>query len=362
LLSILALAAGAASVHAAELGEARVASHIGQPLVADIELAMIEDPAQTVAVRLASAEVYNGAGIAMPPVLAGVNLSVMRRDGRQFLHVTSLRPVDSEHLHLYLELADKGQRTVRLATLWLTPDPNPAPAPAPTPTPAAPAPAPAPAPAQAVHAAPAAVPAPLVPPVQVRKPAVSVIDKPRADGPRQAATKAAAAPQPLPVHARQAAAPAVCEQQAEQARVCAALDGKNAALRAQIGSLEGKVKSLQVALGAPPAPAVQAPPGPKPISAIKPLVPRKPKAAAPEPEAALPWGWIGGAAALLLALGGAWLLLRRRPRTVRNVDMPAGPRLIDRLRHSLPVRTKPARPAAARAPEASADAVEPSFD
>jgi pilus assembly protein FimV len=196
----------------------------------------------------------------------------------------------------------------------------------------------------------------------VRKPAAPVIDKPREDSLRQAATKAAAAPQPLPVHARQAAAPAVCEQQAEQARVCAALDGKNAALREQIGSLEGKVKSLQVALKAPPAPAVQAPPGPKPISAIKPLVPRKLKAAAPEPEAALPWGWIGGAAALLLALGGAWLLLRRRPRTVRNVDIPAGPRLIERLRHSLPVRTKAAKPAAARAPEASADAVEPSFD
>jgi Tfp pilus assembly protein FimV len=126
-LSTLVLASHWFTAHAAELGEARVSSHIGQPLVADIELAMIDDPAAPVSVRLASPEVYNGAGIAMPPVLASVNLSVMRRDGRQFLHVTSLRPVDGEHLHLYLELADKGQRTVRLATLWLTADPNPAP-------------------------------------------------------------------------------------------------------------------------------------------------------------------------------------------------------------------------------------------
>ena len=126
-LSTLLLVAAFGTVHAAELGEARVSSHIGQPLVADIELTMIDDPSAAVSVRIANPEVYNGAGFAMPPVLASVNLSVMRRDGRQFLHVTSLRPVDSEHLHLYLELQDKGQRSVRLATLWLTPDPHPAP-------------------------------------------------------------------------------------------------------------------------------------------------------------------------------------------------------------------------------------------
>src|SRR5690349_9818388 len=93
-LSTLVLLAAVGSVHAAELGEARVSSHIGQPLVADIELTTVEDPAAQVAVRLASPEVYNGAGIAMPPVLASVNLSVMKRDGRQFLHLTSLRPVE----------------------------------------------------------------------------------------------------------------------------------------------------------------------------------------------------------------------------------------------------------------------------
>lgn len=128
LLSTLVLTGAAlAQVHAAELGDARVSSHIGQQLVADIELAMIDDPAAQVAVRVASPEVYRGAGIALPPVLPSLNLTVMRRDGRQFLHVTSLRPVDADHLHLYLELTDKGQRAVRLATLWLTPAPNPAP-------------------------------------------------------------------------------------------------------------------------------------------------------------------------------------------------------------------------------------------
>jgi hypothetical protein len=381
--STLVLLSALGSLHAAELGEARVSSHIGQPLVADIELAMIDDPAASVSVRLASPEVYNGAGIAMPPVLASVNMSVMRRDGRQFLHVTSLRPVDGEHLHLYLELTDKGQRTVRLATLWLTPDPNPAPAPVPAaaahaePAPAAPS-----VPARkavAVHATvPAADPvdedgAPRPAPPRARRPADKVAEA------VPAASKAVPAAA-LPIHARRAAAPAACARQAEQAAVCAALDGKNAALKAQIGVLEGKVKSLQATLGAaPPAAQVPAasastasapapapapepqvahgPPAPKPIGAIKPLVPRKPKAP-PEPDAGLPWGWIGGAAAALLALAGGLPLLRRRARTVRNVDIPAEPRLIERLRRRFATRAK----AAPEAREAAPEAVEPSFE
>jgi hypothetical protein len=283
----------------------------------------------------------------MPPVLASVSLSVMKRDGRQFLHVTSLRPVEGEHLHLYLELVDKGQRTVRLATLWLTADPNPAPVPAP-------APAPAPVAAPVVHAEPAAA----VPRPQPKPAAAKVHAAPKVATP-------APAPQPLPIHAPQAAAPAACTQQAEQAKVCAALDGKNATLKAEIGKLEGKVKALQQTLGMPvPASAEAAeeacvPAAPKPISAIKPLVPRKPKAPDPAPDTGLPWDWIGSGAALLLALGGSLLLLRRRARTVRNVDIPAEPRLIERLRQRFDARTKPAVPAE---PEPVAEAIEPSFD
>jgi len=239
LLSTLVLTGAAlAQVHAAELGDARVSSHIGQQLVADIELAMIDDPAAQVAVRVASPEVYRGAGIALPPVLPSLNLTVMRRDGRQFLHVTSLRPVDADHLHLYLELTDKGQRAVRLATLWLTPDPNPAPpaplaSPVPSPVPvtlpasaapvpvlasasapgarapavaaaSAPAPAPAPAPASASASANAAAhgTAPLASPVSASRPAPA---RPLAAHPAAApAVRPAAQP---PADAPAAAAP-----------------------------------------------------------------------------------------------------------------------------------------------------------
>jgi hypothetical protein len=333
-LSSLVFASAVVSVHAAELGEARVASHIGQQLVADIELAMIEDPATPVDVRLADREVYNGAGIAMPAVLSSLNLSVMRRDGRQFLHVTSLRPVESDHLHLYLELSDKGQRAVRLATLWLTPDPNPAPPPAP-----APALAPAPVFAPARQGAP--VPAPRPAPV-VARPA-----PPQAAHPRPAAAAAIVTapkkPAPLPHVDNQ---PAACVRAPEEAQACVALGAKNAALREQLGKLEDKVKGLQASMGAAPAPlpvpAHEATPpkpaGPKPISSIKPLVAHKPKAS-PEDEGGLPWGWIGAGLGLFAAAGGAAVLLKRRGRS-RNVDIPDEPGVLGRFRQRFAARIK----------------------
>ena len=365
-LSTLVLVSATATAHAAELGEARVSSHIGQPLVADIELTMLDDPAQAVTVRLASPEVYNGAGIAMPPVLASLNLSVMRRDGRQYLHVTSLRPVDSEHLHLYLELAEQGQRSVRLATLWLTPDPNPAP-PAPAPVPvAAPALAPVitpvPAPPAAAPAAPAAVAAqpakaakaavPVHKPVPPKRRPVAVQPAANEDPAEDAAH--ATPPKPAVATARPAvkpdaeaakptgsAVPAACAPAsapaAAELNACAVLGAKNQVLRQELGHLEDKVKVLQVAAGVKSASEAdaetvaranakldaeaQAKPDAKPDAKADakadagpksaPRIHRKPKPAAP-PEEPLPWLAIGGALAGLLALAGLFLVWRRR--------------------------------------------------
>jgi len=290
LTTLVFTSAALAPAHAAELSEARVSSHIGQQLVADIELAMVDDPSAQVGVRLASPEVYKGAGVAMPPALASLTLSVMRREGRQFLHVTSLRPVDAEHLHLYLELTDKGQRAVRLVTLWLTPDPNPAPVPPPVaapvqvPAPVQPpvaalvVPAPAPAimmqprmaPARTVAVAPPAPPQPQTPPqpqpkiAEARAPAPKVIE-PKTIEPKSAEPKAAQAKptlvlpvtriKPVLPAAHGDAIPAACTQPSRDVQACTALDAKNAALRAQLGKLEEKVRNLQATLGVAATPA-----------------------------------------------------------------------------------------------------------
>jgi hypothetical protein len=221
-----------------------------------------------------------------------MTMSVMQRDGRQFVHVTSLKPVESEHLHLYLELVDAGRRSVRLSTLWLTPDPNPAPPPAPRiaepiprlSEPAPPVEVPAPAPVRAIARVPARVPA----------------------------ARLAHLPPPLPLPA---AKPVACiPQVSPEARACIALDAKNSALKDQIGLLENKVKGLQVAMTATPAAAAvhagQAAPA---RPAVPRRVPRKPVKA---DDSGLPWLEIGaGAVALLAAAGGAMLAVRRRNET-----------------------------------------------
>ena len=334
LIITCALLSGAAG--AAELGEAQLRSYIGQQLVADIELTMLDAPATPVQVRLANPNVYRGANIGMPHVLSTLNMTVTQREGRQFLHVTSLAPVESSRLHLYLELADGGQRNVRLVTLSMAPDPNPPPPPAPV---RIPAPVVAETPPAPVVAKPPPRPRPPPPP----KPVVAKIAPARKQEPKQEskpepkqearplpAPEPKPAPKALPLPLAAPAAPAACAPapapDVDRSTVCAALDYKNAQLREQIGQLEDKVRVLQVALGASPAA----------VSKPRSLDPNKPHPArrrpAPEPEASTPWGWIAGGLGAALALAGAAVLMvRRRKRAGRIQPMPGVP-LMTRLR------------------------------
>lgn len=272
--SALALAGLLVCAHAAELGQAVVRSHIGQPLVADIELTQLADPAVAVVVRLAHPDVYKGANITMHPALSTLNMSVMRRDGRQFLHITSLKPVESEYVHLFVELVEGGKRNVRAETLWLTPDPTPAPPPKPAPVAVTPEPA-----------TPIAAPAPLA--------------KPAAPPPRPALV----IPSPVP-------APRSCPS-VEQVKACAETDYKNGLLSAQIVELEEKVKALELAMKgkADPVPAPIAKAAPPKLAPPLPLKPAAPK----KVEEGLPWLLIGGVLILLAAIGGAvFFVLKRR--------------------------------------------------
>jgi len=352
-------------VGAAELGEPRISSYIGQPLVLELELTALASPATPVQARLAHPDVYRGANIGMPAVLSTLGMRVSQRDGRQFLRVTSSAPVESSRLHLYLDLADGGTRDVRLVTLFMAPNPNP-PAPAvPLPV-AAPAPVPVPVPTKApapvvadLSAAPVAAPKPMAvkprppkppePPKPPKPPypatpATPVVAEKVAPAPEPAAATHASTPLskplPVPVALPAPASAATCApaSSVDSATVCAALDVKNAQLREQIGTLEDKVRVLQVTLGASPS-AVQdkvAPRGaPRPSR----------KRPAPEPDASTPWGWIAGAVVAVLGLvGGALFLLRRRKRTAPMIQPMPRDSLMARLRQRFARKTKAPAP------------------
>lgn len=345
---------------AAELGEPRISSFIGQPLAVEVELTALAAPATPVQARLANPNVYRGANIGMPPVLSSLAMSVREQGGRQFLRVTSSMPVESSRLHLYLELTDGGGRDVRLVTLFLAANPNPPPVPAPAPV-AVPVAVPVPVKAPVVAEAPAPAvarpkPAPVVKPAPPRparpappaKPVVLAKAKAEPEPETVAPTPVPApvskpvtkpaptqlpkpalptSPLPLPVAAATLASASCAPSSGiDRVTVCAALDYKNAQLREQIATLEGKVRVLQVALGANPSAVVQD----KPAAPVNPRPSRK--RALPEPEATLPWGWIAGGMAAVLALAGGVLFIVRRRKRARAIEPMPGASLMARLR------------------------------
>jgi hypothetical protein len=344
-------------VGAAELGEPRISSYIGQPLALELELTALASPATPVQARLAHPDVYRGANIGMPAVLSTLAMRVSQRDGRQFLRVTSSAPVESGRLHLYLDLADGGTRDVRLVTLFIAPNPNP-PAPAvPLPVPApVPVPAKAPAPVVAdLSAAPVSAPAAAPKPITVKPrppkppkvpkpphpvtPATPVVAEKVAPAPEPAAATPTSTPvpKPLPVALPASASAATCApaSSVDNATVCAALDVKNAQLREQIGTLEDKVRVLQVALGASPSAVVQ--------DKVAPRAASRPsrKRPTPEPDVSTPWGWIAGAVVAVLGLvGGALFILRRRKRAAPMIQPMPRASLMARLRQRFARKTK----------------------
>jgi pilus assembly protein FimV len=330
-LALLA-AALCGPLRAAELGEVKVNSHIGQQLSADIELVDLT-PADLadLQARLASADVFKGAGLEMRPELSGMYITVARRDNKRILHLTTLQPISADALHLFLELNSGGRKIIRAASLWLTPEPPGQRVAAPPtveapPAPPKPAIAPAPVPATATSAeaglseaaqraiayrrqqamapaAPAEPPPQPAPQAAPRKPAVK-------------RTAPAAAPAETCAPAKQVEA---------EAQQCHAMTSK-------LEDIEGKVQRLQKALVAA-APAATAPPAPaaaKPAAApakpdaapAKPeTAPAKPGATAVKPAVAADLAGnprkrlimiAAGALAGLAALGGLIFLLRKR--------------------------------------------------
>ncbi|MGK5067292.1 type IV pilus assembly protein FimV [Janthinobacterium sp. RT4P48] len=328
---------------AAELGDMTVLSHVGQPLLAEIELtALLPEDARGVAVRLASPDVYRGGGISMDPALQGLAITPLERGGRRYVRVTTQQAIRAGHVHLYLLLDNGSGAIVRLGTLWLTPAPPAAmPAkplvaaavPAPVSTlPEAPLPLPVPAPraALATPATPAAPPpdaAALAARARAEgmlRPVTVFVAPPAAPAAAAApATRPAAAVRPPPLR-RPVAAVAACAPQADagQAEACVALDQKNAALNDKLTELEGKLGSLQKALAQPGA---AVPPAAAPAEAVVPHAKPKPLAAPAVKQQSGGNGllWLGIATLVFLLLTAVIVYVLRKRKQASGPGAPS---------------------------------------
>jgi FimV-like protein len=105
---------------AAELGKLTVLSSLGEPLVAEIELALpATEKAAGLAVKLAPAESFKAANIPLRPALADLRFHIEPQAERQVVRVTSVLPMLDPALDVLLELSWAGGRQQRQYTISL---------------------------------------------------------------------------------------------------------------------------------------------------------------------------------------------------------------------------------------------------
>lgn len=316
---------------AAELGEMAVQSHVGQPLLGEIELmATAPGEANGVPVRLASPDVYRGGGIGMDPALQTLTIAPFERDDRRYVRVSTGQAIQAGHVHLYLLLGNGSSAIVRLATLWLTPAPPVAAVIAPARQASAPAPllplagAPPDAAALAARARAEGMVRPVavfIAPPAVAGPAVRPAIAPTAPPVRAPVS----VPAPALRHRPRPVAACAPQIDAGQAEACVALDQKNAALNDKLGELEGKIGVLQQALAQPAVALTAVAPAAAPAGAAVPHA--KPKPLAPEGDKEKKAGgngllWLGlGTLTFLLLTAFIVYVLRKR----KEAGGPAAP-------------------------------------
>lgn len=113
----------ALSAHALSLGPIVVQSALGEPLRAEIDILEINaEEASSLKTGLASQAAFRAAGLDFNPALSGASVSVQRRsNGRNFIRVTSDKPVNDPFIDMILEASWSSGRIVRDYTVLLDP-------------------------------------------------------------------------------------------------------------------------------------------------------------------------------------------------------------------------------------------------
>lgn len=119
-IAVAALCLGTPSTaRAAGLGELRLASELGQPLKAEIEIVSVQSGEKDFSARLASS--FYQAGIEGDPALSGVRFTVVRRGARPVLLLSTRQPVSGPYLELVVELRSNTAKVTRHYTVLLNP-------------------------------------------------------------------------------------------------------------------------------------------------------------------------------------------------------------------------------------------------
>jgi pilus assembly protein FimV len=100
--------------HALALGQLRVLSALGEPLVAEVDVPQISaEELAAFRAGVASPSEFEAAGMAFNPSLRGASLNLFRRpDGRVFLRLTSAQPVNDPYIELLLQARGGGAQAV----------------------------------------------------------------------------------------------------------------------------------------------------------------------------------------------------------------------------------------------------------
>ena len=106
---VIAFPAGAAS-----LGRLTVLSAIGEPLRAEIALAVTAEELESATPRFASPDAYANAGLQYNAALNGARLAIKyRSNGQRVIDIVTLRPVNEPSIPVLVELEVRGGRITR---------------------------------------------------------------------------------------------------------------------------------------------------------------------------------------------------------------------------------------------------------
>jgi pilus assembly protein FimV len=105
------------------LGRLKVLTPLGQPLLAEIDVPdLSQEEANTLRIGVATPDAFRTAGLEFNPLVSNLGITGKRRtDGRAYLEIKSVQPINEPFLDLVLELSWATGRMMRDYTLLLDP-------------------------------------------------------------------------------------------------------------------------------------------------------------------------------------------------------------------------------------------------